>query len=113
MIFMFYFVFIELIGLVMEMLGYLFIVIFLVVGGIYVEFVYLFFFLMVVYGFFYLMVVVLLEEWSFCKYLKVFDIVKLFVFFLIEFFWYCFLIVIWCCYGLLDVICNKKGWGDM
>ncbi|MEH7556013.1 glycosyltransferase [Priestia megaterium] len=113
MISMPYFVFIELIGPVMEMLGYLFIVISLVVGGIYVEFAYLLFLLMVVYGSLYSMAAVLLEEWSLRKYPRVSDIAKLFVFSLTESFWYRPLTVIWRCHGLLDVIRNKKGWGDM
>jgi cellulose synthase/poly-beta-1,6-N-acetylglucosamine synthase-like glycosyltransferase len=113
MISMPYFVFIELIGPVMEMLGYLFIVISLVVGGIYVEFAYLLFLLMVVYGSLYSMAAVLLEEWSLRKYPKVSDIAKLFIFSLTESFWYRPLTVIWRCHGLLDVIRNKKGWGDM
>ena len=109
MISMPYFVFIELIGPVMEMLGYLFIVISLVVGGIYVEFAYLLFLLMVVYGSLYSMAAVLLEEWSLRKYPKVSDIAKLFVFSLTESFWYRPLTVIWRCHGLLDVIRNKRA----
>ncbi|WP_281998432.1 glycosyltransferase family 2 protein [Priestia flexa] len=108
-----YFFFIELLGPLMELFGYLFIVISLIVGGIYLEFAYLLFMMMVIYGSLYSMAAVLLEEWSLRKFPKVQDIFVLFFFSLTESFWYRPLTVIWRCHGFVDVLRKKTGWGDM
>ncbi|MDT2047933.1 glycosyl transferase [Priestia aryabhattai] len=108
-----YFFFIELIGPVVELAGYLFILVSLIVGGVYLEFAYLLFMIMVIYGSLYSMAAVLLEEWSLKKFPKVRDIAVLFFFSLTESFWYRPLTVIWRCHGLIDVLRKKTGWGDM
>ncbi|USY55978.1 glycosyltransferase [Bacillus sp. 1780r2a1] len=108
-----YFFFIELIGPVVELAGYLFILVSLIVGGVYLEFAYLLFMIMVIYGSLYSMAAVLLEEWSLKKFPKVRDIAILFFFSLTESFWYRPLTVIWRCHGLIDVLRKKTGWGDM
>ena len=108
-----YFLFIEFLGPVIELIGYLYIIISLFIGGIYLEFAYLLFLLTIIYGSFYSMVAVLLEEWSLRKFPKVTDIVKLFLFSLTESLWYRPLTVLWRCHGIVDTIRNKKGWGDM
>ena len=108
-----YFLFIEFLGPVIELIGYLYIIISLFIGGVYLEFAYLLFLLTVIYGSFYSMTAVLLEEWSLRKFPKVTDIVKLFLFSLTESLWYRPLTVLWRCQGIVDTIRNKKGWGDM
>jgi cellulose synthase/poly-beta-1,6-N-acetylglucosamine synthase-like glycosyltransferase len=113
MISMPYFLLIELIGPIVELLGYLYIILSLFLGGIYLEFAYLLFMLTVIYGSFYSMTAVLLEEWSLRKFPNVSDIVKLFLFSFTESLWYRPLTVLWRCQGILDSVLSKKGWGDM
>ncbi len=113
MISMPYFVFIELLGPIMELLGYLFIIASLFIGGVFLEFAYVLFLLMVLYGSLYSMAAVLLEEWSLRKFPKVSDVAVLFFFSLTESFWYRPLTVLWRCQGFIDGLRNKKGWGEM
>ncbi|MBM7702482.1 cellulose synthase/poly-beta-1,6-N-acetylglucosamine synthase-like glycosyltransferase [Bacillus iocasae] len=108
-----YFLFIEFLGPVVELIGYLYMIASFIVGGIYVEFTYLLFLLLVIYGSMYSMVAVLLEEWSMRRFPKVKHIVKLFFFSMTESFWYRPMTVLWRCQGIVDVLRKKNGWGDM
>ena len=108
-----YFWIIELAGPVVELCGYLFVVLSFFLGGIYIEMALLFFLLSVLIGSLSSMGAVILEEWSLRKYPKVSDIVKLFVYSLTETLWYRPLTVIWRCQGLVQAIRGKKSWGEM
>ncbi|KIL42011.1 glycosyl transferase [Gordoniibacillus kamchatkensis] len=108
-----YFVLIELIAPVIELLAYIFFLIDLLAGGIYVKFAALLFLLLLLYGSLFSMFAVLLEEWSLRKYPKVTDIVKLFLYALGETLWYRPLTVLWRCEGLLQLAIGKRGWGEM
>ncbi|WP_204166793.1 glycosyltransferase [Bacillus sp. CGMCC 1.16541] len=108
-----YFLLIEFLGPVIELIGYLYILFSFAVGGVYLEFSYLLFLLFVLYGSMYSMVGVLLEEWSLRRFPKVSHVVKLFFFSMTESFWYRPMTVIWRCQGIVDMLRKKKGWGDM
>lgn len=108
-----YFWLIELAGPVVELCGYLFVILSFFLGGIYIEMALLFFLLSVLIGSLSSMGAVILEEWSLRKYPKISDIVKLFGYSLTETLWYRPLTVVWRCQGLIQAIRGKKSWGEM
>ncbi|HWJ79863.1 MAG TPA: glycosyltransferase [Niallia sp.] len=108
-----YFWLIEFMGPIVELLGYLYTIIALFFGGIYLEFAILIFLLSCIYGSIFSMAAVLLEEWSLRKYPKTSHIVTLFFYSLTETFWYRPLTVLWRCEGIWQLIRGEKSWGDM
>jgi len=108
-----YFWIVEFFGPVIEFLGYLFMVLCLFLGGIYIEFAILLFLLSCLYGSIFSMVSVLLEEWSLTKYPKVSDIMKLFVYSLTETLWYRPMTVFWRCEGIWQMLIGDQSWGEM
>ncbi|MDT9026368.1 glycosyltransferase family 2 protein [Rossellomorea yichunensis] len=108
-----YFLIIEFFGPVVELMGYVIMILSLFLGGVYLEFAILLFFLSILYGSILSMAAVLLEEWSVRKYPKASDIGRLFAYSLTETLWYRPLTVLWRCEGILDVIRKKRGWGEM
>ncbi|WP_406565560.1 glycosyltransferase family 2 protein [Cytobacillus luteolus] len=108
-----YFFFIEFLGPVVELFGYLIIGTSTFLGGIYIEFAILLFLLSILYGSVFSMTAVLLEEWSLRKFPKVTDILRLFLYSLTETLWYRPLTVMWRCEGILHMLRRKQGWGEM
>lgn len=108
-----YFILIEFLGPVVELTGYLYIILSFFLGGTNEELALLLFLLFVIYGSIYSMFAVLMEEWSLKRYPKARHIVVLFFYSLTETFWYRPLTVIWRCQGIVDVLRKKKGWGEM
>ncbi|PFA67472.1 glycosyl transferase [Bacillus sp. AFS015802] len=108
-----YFLIIEFFGPVVELTGYVIMILSLFLGGVYLEFAILLFLLSILYGSVLSMAAVLLEEWSVRKYPKASDIGRLFAYSLTETLWYRPLTVLWRCEGILDVIRKKRGWGEM
>ncbi len=108
-----YFILIEFLGPVVELTGYLYIILSFFLGGMNEEIALLLFLLFVIYGSIYSMLAVLMEEWSLKRYPKARHIVVLFFYSLTETFWYRPLTIIWRCQGILDVLRKKRGWGEM
>ncbi|MBV7508109.1 glycosyltransferase [Bacillus sp. sid0103] len=108
-----YFWIVEFFGPIIEFLGYLFMILCLFLGGIYVEFAILLFLLSCLYGSVFSMTAVLLEEWSLTKYPKVSDIMKLFLYSLTETIWYRPMTVLWRCEGIWQMIIGDRSWGEM
>lgn len=108
-----YFWIVEFFGPIIELSGYLFIVLCLFLGGIYLEFSILLFLLSCLYGSIFSMAAVLLEEWSLTKFPKVSDIIKLFLYSMTETIWYRPLTVLWRCEGIWQMIKGETGWGEM
>jgi cellulose synthase/poly-beta-1,6-N-acetylglucosamine synthase-like glycosyltransferase len=108
-----YFVFVELLGPVVELLSYFYLAISLAFGGIYLKLALLLFLLSLVYGSLFSMCAVLLEEWSQRKYPRVADVLWLFIYAISETLWYRPLTVLWRCEGLLQIVTGKRGWGEM
>jgi cellulose synthase/poly-beta-1,6-N-acetylglucosamine synthase-like glycosyltransferase len=113
MISMPYFLIIEFLGPVVELMGYVIMILTIFLGGVYLEFAILLFLLSILYGSVLSMAAVLLEEWSVRKFPKASDIGRLFAYSLTETIWYRPLTVLWRCEGILDVIRQKRGWGEM
>ncbi|TDL66388.1 glycosyltransferase family 2 protein [Rhodococcus qingshengii] len=108
-----YFWIVEFLGPIIELLGYLFMILCLFLGGVYIEFAILLFLLSCLYGSLFSMTAVLLEEWSLTKYPKVSDIVKLFLFSLTETIWYRPMTVFWRCEGIWQMLIGDTSWGEM
>ncbi|UQZ74250.1 glycosyl transferase [Niallia circulans] len=108
-----YFWLIEFFGPIIEFLGYVYTIIALFFGGVYLEFAILILLLSCIYGSIFSMSAVLLEEWSLRKYPKVSHIILLFFYSLTESFWYRPLTVFWRCEGIWQLIRRDKSWGEM
>lgn len=108
-----YFWIIEFFGPIVELMGYLYIVVSLFIGGIYVEFAILIFLIACLYGSLFSMASVLLEEWSLRKYPKVSQILILFAYSLTETLWYRPLTVLWRVEGIWQKIIGDRSWGEM
>lgn len=108
-----YFLIIELLGPVVEMMGYIIMLFSIFLGGVYLEFAILLFLLSILYGSILSMSAVLMEEWSVRKFPRPSDIGRLFVYSFTETLWYRPLTVLWRCEGILDVLRKKRGWGEM
>ena len=108
-----YFLIIELLGPVVEMMGYIIMLFSIFLGGVYLEFAILLFLLSILYGSILSMAAVLMEEWSVRKFPRPSDIGRLFVYSFTETLWYRPLTVLWRCEGILDVLRKKRGWGEM
>ncbi|WP_413774780.1 glycosyltransferase family 2 protein [Cytobacillus firmus] len=108
-----YFWLVEFFGPIVELLGYIYVVISLFLGGIYLEFAILIFLLSCLYGSLFSMAAVLLEEWSLRKFPKISDLIKLFFYSLTETLWYRPLTVFWRCEGIWQLVKGDTSWGEM
>ncbi|QGQ48855.1 glycosyltransferase family 2 protein [Metabacillus sediminilitoris] len=108
-----YFFFIEFLGPLIELIGYIILIISIFTGSIYIEYALLFFILAFIYGSIYSMAAVLLEEWTMERYPKVKHLTILFFISLTETFWYRPLTVLWRVEGMVEMVIGKKGWGEM
>ncbi|WP_316572467.1 glycosyltransferase [Neobacillus sp. YIM B06451] len=108
-----YFWFVEFLGPIIELAGYIFLLLCLFLGGTYLEFGILLSLLLLLYGSVISMAAVLLEEWTLTKYPQVRHIVKLFLYSLTETIWYRPLTVLWRCEGIWKLIKRDKSWGEM
>jgi cellulose synthase/poly-beta-1,6-N-acetylglucosamine synthase-like glycosyltransferase len=108
----FFFLF-ELMAPVIELLGYIFILIGFILGNVYIPNSFSLFILMVIYGSVLSMGAVLLGEWRLQKYEKISDMNKLFFFALTESFWFRPVLTIWRVWAMLSVLVGKKQkWGE-
>lgn len=108
-----YFWIVEFIGPIVELLGYLYVIVSLFLGGIYLEFAILIFLLSCLYGSLFSMAAVLLEEWSLRKFPKISDLMKLFFYSMTETLWYRPLTVFWRCEGIWQLVKGDTSWGEM
>ncbi|WP_213524905.1 glycosyltransferase [Paenibacillus sp. J31TS4] len=108
-----YFLFLELLGPVVEAAAYLLMLLSFILGGTYLEFALILLALSILYGSVLSIGAVVLEEWSLQKYPRVRDVLSLFFFALTESLWYRPLTVWWRVEGLWQLIRGKRGWGDM
>jgi cellulose synthase/poly-beta-1,6-N-acetylglucosamine synthase-like glycosyltransferase len=108
-----YFFFIEFLGPLVELIGYILLIVSIFMGNMYIEYAILFFLLSLIYGSIYSMASVLLEEWSMERYPKVKHFAILFFVSLTETLWYRPLTVLWRVEGMVEMLMGKKGWGEM
>lgn len=108
-----YYVLIELLGPVIEFLGYFILIFGLLFSLIDFKIATLMFALTFLYGSILSMSAVLLEEWSLRRYPKLSHLVRLFLYALLESFWYRPLTVIWRLNGFIQLLTGNRGWGEM
>jgi cellulose synthase/poly-beta-1,6-N-acetylglucosamine synthase-like glycosyltransferase len=109
-----YFLFVELLGPVIEMIGYLIVLIGWILGEVNIQYSLSLLLFMVMYGSFLSIGAVLLEEWRLGKHKRVSELNRLFFFALSEAFWYRPIMTYWRMKALISAIMGKKqGWGEM
>ncbi len=114
MISMPYFLFVELLGPVVELTGIITVLIGLFLDTIDIRITLILALLMLLYGSLLSMGAVLFEEWCFKRYNRVSDLTRLFLYALSETFWYRPMMTFWRFEGLLRIAARKKhAWGDM
>ena len=108
-----YFWIVECLGPLIELGGYIYVVISFFLGNIYYEFALLLTLLFVLYGTVFSTASILLEAWSMNTYPKITDVFRLLILSLLEIFWYKPLTLIWRCEGFIRTIRGNKDWGNM
>ncbi|WP_078379863.1 glycosyltransferase family 2 protein [Sutcliffiella halmapala] len=108
-----YFLLVELLGPIIEFLGYILIVIGLIRGDVFIEYAFIIFLLAMLYGSALSMGAVLLEEWSQRRYSRISHVSKLFFYALTESLWYRLMVSYWRCIGFFQAIRGKKEWGHI
>ncbi|WP_377890958.1 glycosyltransferase [Alkalihalobacillus sp. R86527] len=113
MISMPYFFIVEFLGPVIELIGYILMILAPFISGFYTSFAFMLFLLAVIYGSLLSMSAVLLEEWSLRRYPKVMDLVRLYFYSLSEAFWFRPMTVLWRVEGIIQLLKGNRGWGEM
>lgn len=108
-----YFLFVELLGPIIELLGYIFLGIGLYLGIVNIPFAILFAIATLLFGIFLSLGSVLLEEWGLKRYPNVKDLLKLSFYSIIENFWYRQLNAIWRTWTFFSNFKKDKSWGNM
>jgi cellulose synthase/poly-beta-1,6-N-acetylglucosamine synthase-like glycosyltransferase len=105
--------FFEMFGPLIEILGYIAIVVSFLLGILNLQFFLLFLAVAVLYGVFLSIAAVLLEEISFRRYPGWIDLSKLIVFGILENFGYRQMLALFKLKALWDVVRRRRGWGEM
>ncbi|MGE7977210.1 glycosyltransferase family 2 protein [Psychrobacillus sp. NPDC093200] len=108
-----YFWIVECLGPIIELGGYVYIIVAFFLGDIYFEIAILLSLLFVVYGAIFSVLSILLEAWSTNTFPKVRDVFRLIVISLTEIFWYKPLTLFWRCEGIVHFMLGKNVWGTM
>ncbi|WP_425335414.1 glycosyltransferase family 2 protein [Salipaludibacillus daqingensis] len=108
-----YYLFVELLSSVFEMIGYLIIILGLTFSFISIEIATVMFLVTVMYGSLLSSLAVLLEEWTYHKYPNSKSVILLFLWALTETFWYRPMMVLWRCEGLFLSLRKNAEWGNM
>jgi cellulose synthase/poly-beta-1,6-N-acetylglucosamine synthase-like glycosyltransferase len=103
----------EMMGPLVELLGYVFTVIGLALGAISWQTAALFFFVSIVFGIFLSIGAVFLEEFTLRRYSSTKDVLVIFWAALLENFGFRQLLLVWRVQGLFDGLRRKQGWGVM
>lgn len=112
-----YYWLVECLGPLIELGGYIYVIVAFFLGKVYVEFAILLTLLFVLYGSILSAFSILLDSWSMNAYsgihLGVRNFFKLILMSLTETFWYRPLTLIWRCEGFIQVLLGRKSWGNM
>lgn len=108
-----YYLLFELLGPVIEMLGYLFVVFSYFYGAVHLNVLLLFFVVAIIYGMLFSVGAVLLEEISFHRYPRARDLFRLIIYAILENFGYRQVTVLWRLKGIIDYYRGVTGWGTM
>ena len=108
-----YFWLIECLGPIVELGGYIYIIIAFFLGKIYYEMAVMLLLLFVIYGVIFSVASILFEAWSMNTYPKKRELLRMILLAFTEIFWYRPLTLLWRCEGLLRFIRGKSDWGNM
>ena len=108
-----YFWIVECFGPIIELGGYIYIIVALFMGKVYFEFALLLALLFILYGSILSAFSVLMETWSVNVYSGTKNFFKLILLSLTEAFWYRPLTMIWRCEAFIQVLLGRKSWGHM
>jgi biofilm PGA synthesis N-glycosyltransferase PgaC len=108
-----YFWLIECIGPIIEVGGYIYIVIAFFLGNIYYEMAILLLLLFVLYGALFSIASILLEAWNMKTYPRSKDLLRLLLLSMTEIFWYKPLTLVWRTEGIIQFLLGRQEWGQM
>lgn len=108
-----YFWLVECLGPIVELGGYIYIVIAFFLGKIYYEVAFMLLLLFVIYGVIFSIAAVLFESWSMNTYPKKRELLRMILLAFTEIFWYRPLTLFWRCEGLVRFVLRKSDWGNM
>ena len=108
-----FFFFFEMLGPIVELLGYIVFPISCIFGIVNIQFAVLFFIVAIILGIILSVSSIVLEELSFRRYPRYSHIVRLFFFSILENFGYRQLHTLWRFRGIVDYLLGKKTWGAM
>ncbi|MDV6378306.1 glycosyltransferase [Sporosarcina sp. GW1-11] len=108
-----YFLLLELLGPLIELVGYVYLIISLFMGEVYIMFAGLLGLTFLLYGSLFSMASVLLEAWSRNTFPKIEELISLVLLSLTEVFWYRPLTIIWRVEGIVRALRGKREWGQI
>ncbi len=108
-----YFWLVECLGPIVELGGYIYIVIAFFLGKIYYEIAIMLLLLFVIYGVIFSVASILFEAWSMNTYPKKRELLRMIFLAFTEIFWYRPLTLFWRCEGLIRFMLRKSDWGNM
>lgn len=108
-----YYFFIELLGPIVEMIGYIIIILGPFLGGVYIQYSLILFIFILLLGSLLSMLAILLEEWSFRRYENIGDLYRLFFASMFESFWYRPLTTFFRVESFFQLVLKKRTWGEM
>ncbi|WP_107924170.1 glycosyltransferase family 2 protein [Lysinibacillus parviboronicapiens] len=108
-----YFWFVECLGPIIELGGYIYIIVAFFLGDIYYEAAILLLLLFVIYGVIFSVASVLFEAWSMNTYPRKRELLRMILLAFTEIFWYRPLTLMWRCEGVVRFMRRKSDWGNM
>ena len=108
-----YFWIVECLGPIIELAGYIYIVIAFFLGNIYYEVALLLLLLFILYGVIFSVASVLFEAWGMNTYPKKRELLRMILLAFTEIFWFRPLTLFWRCEGLVRFLLRKSDWGNM
>lgn len=108
-----YFWLVECLGPIIELAGYIYIVMAFLLGDIYYEVAILLLLLFVLYGVVFSVASVLFEAWGMNTYPKKRELFRMILLAFTEIFWFRPLTLFWRCEGLVRFVRGKSDWGNM
>ncbi|WP_042347104.1 glycosyltransferase family 2 protein [Bacillus massiliigorillae] len=108
-----YFWLVECLGPIVELIGYIYIIIAFFLGSIYYEFSFLLILLFIIYGSVFSVASILLEAWTMNVYPKIGDLTKIILISFTEIFWYKPLTLFFRFEGMIRFFLGRNDWGKI
>ncbi|SMG21640.1 glycosyltransferase family 2 protein [Paenibacillus aquistagni] len=108
-----YFWLVECIGPLIELGGYIYVIVAFFMGDIYYEFAIMLSLLFILYGSLFSVASILLEAWSLNTYPRRRDVLRMMLLSLTEVVWYKPLTLVWRLEGMIHFLLRRRSWGNM